>query len=184
MFVFSSWFPWPVCPPSWLPCLLSLCCSESEDSEIRTCEFIPATACVLFRFFFLYFEFISGFDALRTVLNSWLMHTLPIEQAYQRNRFFFSGVMTVRPDLQFDRCWTSMSVSLSLSFIVIVIVIHDFLKHLGSRVFVQKHNFYHNYDSTHFNTGKRQLCTAICPTQHLARTTPDDYQTQYGSGDR
>ena len=50
VFVFS-WFPWPVCP-----LLASLsdssCCSESEDSEIRICEFIPATACVLSRVFF------------------------------------------------------------------------------------------------------------------------------------
>ena len=29
----------------------SSCCSESEDSEIRICEFIPATACVLSRVF-------------------------------------------------------------------------------------------------------------------------------------
>ena len=59
----------------------SLCCSESEDSEIRICEFIPATACVLLRVFFLHFEFISRFDALHTVLNSGLVHTLPMEQA-------------------------------------------------------------------------------------------------------
>ena len=59
----------------------SSCCSESEDSEIRICEFIPATACVLLRVFFLYFEFISRFDALHTVPNSGFVHTLPIEQA-------------------------------------------------------------------------------------------------------
>ena len=32
----------------------SSCCSESEDSEIRICEFIPATACVLSRVFSLF----------------------------------------------------------------------------------------------------------------------------------
>ena len=30
----------------------SSCCSESEDSEVRICEFTPATACVLSRVFF------------------------------------------------------------------------------------------------------------------------------------
>jgi len=32
----------------------SSCCSESEDCEIRICEFIPATACVLSRVFSLF----------------------------------------------------------------------------------------------------------------------------------
>ena len=27
-----SWFPWPVCPSSWLPLFLCGCSSESEDS--------------------------------------------------------------------------------------------------------------------------------------------------------
>ena len=76
---FFSWFPWPACP-----------CSESEDSEIRICEFIPATACVLLRvFLFLYFEFISGFDALHTVLNSGFVHTLPKEQASSAQQILF-----------------------------------------------------------------------------------------------
>ena len=65
---------------------VSLCCSESEDSEIRICEFIPATACVLLRVFFLYFEFISGFDALH---NSGFVHTLPIEQASSAQQILF-----------------------------------------------------------------------------------------------
>ena len=67
----------------------SLCCSESEDSEIRICEFKPATACVLLRVFFLYFEFISGFDALHTVLVSRFVHTLPIEQASSAQQILF-----------------------------------------------------------------------------------------------
>ena len=32
----------------------SSCCSESEDSEIRICEFIPATACVSLHFFYMF----------------------------------------------------------------------------------------------------------------------------------
>ena len=67
----------------------SVCCSESEDSQIRICEFIPATACVLLRVFCLYFEFISGFDALHTVLNSGFVHTLPIEQASSAQQILF-----------------------------------------------------------------------------------------------
>ena len=82
----------------------SLCCSESEDFEIRICEFIPATACVLLRVSFS-FEFISRFDALHTVLNSGFVRTLPIEQASPaQQNLFFSAVMTptllpVRPGL-------------------------------------------------------------------------------------
>ena len=67
----------------------SLCCSESEDSEIRICQFISATACVLLPVFFLYFEFISRFDALHTVLNSGFVHTLPIEQASSAQQILF-----------------------------------------------------------------------------------------------
>ena len=36
---------------------------------------------------------------------------------------------------------------------------HDFQKYLGSRVFVQKHNFNDNKDSTQRNTRKTQRCT-------------------------
>ena len=98
-----SWFPWPVC--LFLASLSdSSCCSESEDSEIQICEFIPATACVLSRVFFLYSESISGLDALHTVLNSEFVHTLPKEQASPAQLILFSGVMTpallpVRPGL-------------------------------------------------------------------------------------
>ena len=53
---------------------------------------------------FLYFEFISGLDALHSVLNSLYLHTLPMSKLHQHNRFFFRGVMTptllpVRPGL-------------------------------------------------------------------------------------
>ena len=83
-------FPWSVCPP---PDSDSLCCFESEDSEIQICEFIPVTICVLF--FFLYSESISGRDALHTVLTSGFVHILLKEQASPAQQFFFfCGVMT------------------------------------------------------------------------------------------
>ena len=41
--------------------------------------------------FSLYSEFISGQDALHTVLNSLYMHTLPKSKLQQHNRFFFVG---------------------------------------------------------------------------------------------
>ena len=53
------------------------------------CEFTPATACVLLRVFFLYFEFTSGFAALHTVLNSGFVHTLSIEQASSAQQILF-----------------------------------------------------------------------------------------------
>jgi len=100
-----SFFPgFPgLCVPLMASQSASLCCSESEDSEIRICEFIPATACV-FSCLFLYFEFISGFDALHTVPNSGFVHTLPIEQASTAQQILFRGVMIptlllVRPGL-------------------------------------------------------------------------------------
>ena len=67
----------------------SLCCSESVDSEFRICEFIPATACVLLRVFFLHFEFNSRFDALHTVLSSGFVRTLPIQQASPAQQILF-----------------------------------------------------------------------------------------------
>ena len=68
------------------------CCSESEDSVYQNCEFSTATACVLSHVFFsMYSEFISGQDALHTVLNSLYMHTLPLSKLQQHNRFFFVG---------------------------------------------------------------------------------------------
>ena len=74
VFVFFSWFPWPACLPLGFPV-----CFDGVPPNPRIprseFEFIPATACVLLRVFFLYFEFISGFDALHTVLNSGLVHT-------------------------------------------------------------------------------------------------------------
>ena len=36
---------------------------------------------------------------------------------------------------------------------------HDSQKYLGSRVFLQKHNFYDNKDSTQRNIRKTQRCT-------------------------
>ena len=36
---------------------------------------------------------------------------------------------------------------------------HDFLKYLGSCVFVQTHSFYYNKNTTQLNTRKTQLCT-------------------------
>ena len=66
----------------------------------RICEFSTATACVLPpAFFSLYSEFISGQDALHTVLNSLYMHTLACK---------------ARPS--FDRCGTSLSVSLTFPY--------------------------------------------------------------------
>ena len=110
-FLFGCLFFFPGFPGLCVPLLASLsdssCCSESEDSEIRICEFIPATACVLSRvffFFFLYSESISGLDALHTVHNSGFVHTLPKEQASSAQQILFWGVMTptlllVRPGL-------------------------------------------------------------------------------------
>ena len=86
--------------PSLLPCLIR---RVAEDSEIRICEFIPVTACVLSRVF-LYSESISGLEALHTVHNSGFVHTLPKEQASSAQQILFCGVMTptllpVRPGL-------------------------------------------------------------------------------------
>ena len=69
VFVFS-WCPWPVCPP---PGFLGHFEDVAPNPGIlcfRICEFISATACVLSHVFSLYSEFISGLDALHTVLNS------------------------------------------------------------------------------------------------------------------
>ena len=66
----------------------SSCCSESEDSEIRICEFIPATACVLSRVFFLYSESISGLDAL----HKWVCAHLANRASFiSTTDFFFAG---------------------------------------------------------------------------------------------
>ena len=116
-----SWFPWPVCHSSSASLSDSSCCSESEDSEIRICEFIPATACVLSRFFFfLYSESISGPDALHTVHNSGFVHTLPKEQASSVQQILFLRghdpyTLACKARPSFDGCRTYLSVSLSLS---------------------------------------------------------------------
>ena len=101
--------------PSWLPCLI-----RSVAPEIRICEFIPATACVLYRVFFLYSESISGPDALHNVLNSGFVHTLPKEQASAAQQIIFlrghepyTLAREARPSV--NGCRTSLSVSLSLS---------------------------------------------------------------------
>ena len=55
-------------------------------------EFSTATACVLSHVFFSEnSEFISGQDALPTVLNSLYLHTLPTCKPQQYNRFFVVG---------------------------------------------------------------------------------------------
>ena len=54
--VFFSWFPWPA-RPLLVSLSASLYCSESVDSELRICEFTPATACVLLR---VCFSFLSS----------------------------------------------------------------------------------------------------------------------------
>ena len=104
----SGVFFFPGFPGRFVPLLAFLsdssCCSESEDSEIRICEFIPATACVLSSVFFLYSESIAGLDALHTAANSGFVHTLPKEQASPAQQIPFCGVMTptllpVRPGL-------------------------------------------------------------------------------------
>ena len=105
-FFFGCLF-FPGFPGLCVPLLASLSdssyCSESEDSEIRICEFIPATACVLSRVFF-YSESISGLNALHTVHNSGFVLSLPKEQASSAQQILFCRVMTptllpVRPGL-------------------------------------------------------------------------------------
>ena len=106
---------------SWLPWLLRWCCSESEDSEIRICEFSAATAFVCYLVsFFLFSEFTSGLDALHTVPNSGFVHTLPKEQALPAQQILFSWshdpcTRACKDRPSFYGCRTSLSVSLSLS---------------------------------------------------------------------
>ena len=69
----------------------SLCCSESEDSEIRICEFIPATVCVLSRVF----ESISGPDALHTVLNSGFVQAFTSRQILDGCQDFSACVILI-----------------------------------------------------------------------------------------
>ena len=93
---------------SWLPCLLRLCCSESEDSEIRICEFIPATACVLSRVFF--FILSSSQDLMHCTLSLTVGLCTPCQQSelHQHNRFLFVGSWPLHSSLKsrpsFDRC--------------------------------------------------------------------------------
>ena len=58
----------------------------------------------------------------------------------------------------------------SISSVVFFYYFHDFLTYSGSRVLVQKHNFYYNKDSTQLDTRKTQLCTK--------KTQPSTWYTQ------
>ena len=69
----------------------SLCCSESVDSELRICEFTPATACVLLRVLSS-----SSQDSMHCTLSLTVGLCTPcqLSKLHQCNRFFFSGVTT------------------------------------------------------------------------------------------
>ena len=72
-----SWFHWPA-RHLLVSLTSSLCCSESEDSsDLNSWNHSSNSLCVVT----CSFGFTSWFDVLHTVLNSGLVHTLPIEQA-------------------------------------------------------------------------------------------------------
>ena len=133
----------------------SSCCSESEDSEIRICEFIPATACVLSHVF-LYSESISGLDALHTVHNSGFVHTLPKEQASSAQQILFlrchdTYTLACKARPSFDGCRTSLSVSLSL---------------LGESLL-----------STHSSTRPHRASGTSKPLSSQVQSLPENFQT-------
>ena len=106
--------------PSWLLLFLCGCCSESEDSCTRICEFSTATACVLCHAFFsLYSEFISGQE--HCTLSVTVCTCTPCQRASFNSTTDslswghdpYTLACKARPS--FDRCGTSLSVSLSLS---------------------------------------------------------------------
>ena len=84
-----SWLPWPA-SPLLVSQTSTLCCSESEDSsDLNTRIYSSNSLC----FLTCSFMPLSWFDVLHTVLNSGLVHTLPIEQAssVQQQILFFAG---------------------------------------------------------------------------------------------
>ena len=85
---FFSWLPWPS-RPLLVSLTSSLCCSDSVDSSyLNSWIHYSNSLCVVT----CSFEFISWFDVLHTVLNSGLVHTLPIEQASSVQQIlFFAG---------------------------------------------------------------------------------------------
>ena len=95
----------------------SLCCSESEDSEIRICEVTPATACVVSRVFIL--------SPSQDLMHCTLSITVGLctlcqkSKLHQHNMFFLAGhdpcTLACKAWPLFDGCRTSLSVSLSLS---------------------------------------------------------------------
>ena len=78
MFVFS-WFPLACVSPSWLPCLIRRVAPKSEDSEIRICEFMPATACVLLRVCFSIWS--SSQDSMHCTLSKTVGLCTPCQRA-------------------------------------------------------------------------------------------------------
>ena len=115
-----SLFPWPVCPPPGFLCFFCGCCSESEDSVYENLGIQHSNSlCVISCLFSMYSEFISGQDALHTVLT--VCTCTPCQRASFNSatdsiswgRDPYTLACKARPS--FDRCGTSPSVPLSLS---------------------------------------------------------------------
>ena len=101
---------------TWLPVF---CVDVAPNPRIlctRICECSTATVCVVSHVFcfFLFSEFISGQDALHTVLNSLYMHTLP--KSSKKDSFSWGHdpcTLACKARPSFDGCGTSLSVSFS-----------------------------------------------------------------------
>ena len=89
-----SWFPWPACLPLGFPvCFVVV----APNPWILSSEFVNSYQQQPVCCYVSFFSILSPSQAslqYTLSINSLYLHTLPMSKLHQRNRFFFSGVMT------------------------------------------------------------------------------------------